>query len=78
MLHQMSTQKQKQARERLNDLQETADRIRCSPWTVRRLIDQGHIRAIRIGRRLLVSESEIARVMREGASNQARAGATSC
>ena len=52
--------------DRLNDIRQTAARIGVSPWTVRRLIDRGHVRSVNIGRRVLVSESEILRLIKNG------------
>lgn len=39
---------------------ETAERLRVSRRTVERLIDAGRIRPVRIGRRVLVTERELA------------------
>ena len=41
-------------------LPEAAERLRLSRRTVERLIDAGRIRPVRIGRRVLVTEREIA------------------
>ena len=56
--------------DRLHDIRETAARIGVSPWTVRRLADSGDLRVVRVGRRVLVSESEILRVIRDGCGNR--------
>ena len=58
--------------DKLNDIQETAVRLNVSPWTVRRLIDRGHVRSVNIGRRVLVSEREIQRVIAHGAGGRKR------
>ena len=52
--------------DKLNDIRETANRLNVSPWTIRRLIDRGHVRSVNIGRRVLVSESEILRLIKNG------------
>jgi len=53
--------------DKLNDIRTTAERIGVSPWTVRRLIKRGEVRAVRIGqRRVLVSEKEILRLVAKG------------
>lgn len=44
---------------------ETADRLRVSRSTLDRLIADGEIRAKRIGRRVIVTDSEIARFLGE-------------
>jgi excisionase family DNA binding protein len=55
---------------KLHDLRETAARLAVSPWTVRRLADRGDLRVVHVGRRVLVSESEILRVIRHGCGNR--------
>jgi excisionase family DNA binding protein len=52
--------------DRLHNIREAAARLAISPWTVRRLADRGDLRVVRLGRRLLVSESEILRLIRNG------------
>lgn len=52
--------------DKLNNILETASRLRVSPWTIRRLVDRGELRGVRIGRRVLVSEREILRIIRNG------------
>jgi excisionase family DNA binding protein len=52
--------------DRLHDIREAAARLAVSPWTVRRLIDRAELRGVRVGRRVLVSEAEIMRVIRQG------------
>jgi excisionase family DNA binding protein len=44
---------------------ETADLLRISPHTVRALVRRGRLRPIRICRRLLFSQQEIARLIAE-------------
>lgn len=63
----MMRQKEALVTDRLHDIRETAARIGVSPWTVRRLIKRGEVRAVRVGRRrVLVSEKEIRRVIDNG------------
>jgi excisionase family DNA binding protein len=61
--------------ERLNPLRDTADRLGVSIFTIRRLIKDGSLRAVRVSRRLLVPESEILRACHEGCSPKSRTGA---
>lgn len=46
---------------RLNTMTETSQRLCCSRTSLYRLIDQGRIRTVRIGRRQLIPDSEIER-----------------
>lgn len=52
--------------DRLNGLRDVAQRLGVSEFTVRRRVKEGVIRSVRLGRRLLISESEVERVIREG------------
>lgn len=45
-------------RERLNRVQDIAERARLSPRQVRRLIARGELRALRIGRSVRVTEQD--------------------
>jgi excisionase family DNA binding protein len=59
--------KQEEQNERLAWPVEAASRrISVSEFTVRRLIKSGHLRAVRVGKRVLIPEAEIQRVTREG------------
>jgi excisionase family DNA binding protein len=58
--------------DRLNDIRQTAIRLNVSPWTVRRLIDRAELRGVRIGRRVLVSEREILRIIEHGTGGRKR------
>jgi excisionase family DNA binding protein len=60
--------------EKLNSLTDTAERLGVSTFTVRRLIKDGSLRAVRVARRLLVPESEILRACNEGCSPNVRQG----
>jgi excisionase family DNA binding protein len=53
--------------DQLHSIRDAAARLAISPWTVRRLANRGELRVVRLGRRLLVSEREIMRVIRHGA-----------
>jgi len=48
----------------LNDVTEVARRLNCSPRLVRDLISEGQLVPTRIGRRVLVAESDLLRFMR--------------
>jgi excisionase family DNA binding protein len=52
--------------EKLNSIRDAAARLAISPWTLRRFIDRGELRGVRVGRRVLVSEREIMRVIQHG------------
>ncbi len=43
-----------------------AARLAVSPFTIRRLVKSGKLRAVRVARRVLIPESEIARVISQG------------
>lgn len=58
--------------ERLNGLTETAERLGVSIFTIRRLIKDGSLRAVRVSRRVLVPESEVLRTCAEGCSTENR------
>lgn len=45
----------------LNTINDTATRLSCSRASLYRLIEQGRIRTVRIGRKQLVPDSEIER-----------------
>lgn len=53
--------------ERGLSLKDAAGRLAIGETLLRQLIDEGSVRAISIGRRRVVPEAEIARVLREGA-----------
>ena len=78
----MSIKKREEAKvigdERLNDLEQSSGRLSVSPWTLRRLIDSGDIRAVRVGRRVLIPESELLRIMRDGCGSHAQSAAVPC
>lgn len=52
---------------RLLSIDETAHTLNVSGRHLRDLISRGQVRAVRIGRRVLVSREEVDRVAREGA-----------
>jgi excisionase family DNA binding protein len=54
-----------QQKPELNDYGATATRLAVSRTTVERLVRRGDLRAVRIGRRVLVSDVEIARFIAE-------------
>jgi excisionase family DNA binding protein len=55
----------------LRSIEETSRRLAVSPFTTRRLIKSGHLRAVRVSKRVLVSESEIDRVIAQGCGKHA-------
>lgn len=62
------TNQQEQLLDRLTGVDETSRRLAVSSFTVRRLIKSKRLRAVRVAKRLLIPESEIARVIAEGCS----------
>ena len=55
-----------QGSERLESIEEVSRRLSVSTFTTRRLIKARQLRAVRVGRRVLVPHSEIERVIAEG------------
>ena len=56
--------------QQLHDVSSTANILGgISPWTIRAYIRQGKLRPVRIGRRVLLEESEIARFVAEAKAN---------
>ena len=54
--------------EELLTIRETAQALKVSTWTVRRWLNTKDIAAVRLGKSIRISRSEIERVMREGIS----------
>ena len=52
-------------------LKEAADMLGISHWTLRAYIRQGHLKAIRIGTRVLIEPSELERLIEQGRSKGA-------
>jgi excisionase family DNA binding protein len=52
--------------ERLERVEQASKQLAVSIFTVRRLIKAKELRAVRVGKRVLIPASEIERVMREG------------
>lgn len=52
--------------EKLLDVETAAEALSLSPWSIRAYIRQGKIRAVRIGRRVLIEPAEIRRIVEEG------------
>lgn len=55
-----------ESQESLASVEETSRRLSVSTFTTRRLIKAGQLRAVRVGKRVLVPRSEIERVILEG------------
>ena len=60
-----------EASDRLKPVEEAARHLAVSTFTVRRLIKAGQIRAVRVGKRVLVPESEIQRIVAQGCGKHA-------
>jgi excisionase family DNA binding protein len=50
----------------LRDVNSAARLLSISPWTVRSYIHDGKLKAVRIGRRVLIEETELERFVEEG------------
>jgi excisionase family DNA binding protein len=61
--------------ESLKSIEEAAESLALSPWTVRLYVRQGKIRPVRIGRRVLIEPQEIRRIVEEGRGESAVSGA---
>jgi excisionase family DNA binding protein len=57
---------QRNAPDRLLTLEEAAAVLRRSHWTLRLDVKAGRVHTVRLGRRILIRESEIHRVLNEG------------
>ena len=55
-----------EAQERLRSVEEASRRLSISTFTTRRLVKMKQIRAVRVGKRVLIPDSEIERVMLHG------------
>jgi excisionase family DNA binding protein len=60
-----------QERERLESVAEVSKRLGVSSFTIRRLIKARQLWAVRVSKRVLVPESEIARVVAQGCGRHA-------
>jgi excisionase family DNA binding protein len=60
-----------ETQERLQSVEEVSKRLSVSTFTTRRLIKANHLRAVRVGKRVLVPQSEIERVIAEGCGKHA-------
>lgn len=47
-------------------LRQAAEALGLSHWTIRHYVRKGKIRAVKIGKRVLVEPSELARLIEEG------------
>lgn len=61
----------RETQERLQSVEEVSKRLAISSFTTRRLIKTKHLRAVRVGKRVLVPESEVERVIAEGCGKHA-------
>ena len=52
--------------EKLHNVEEAAELLRVKPVTVRAWINQGHLSAVRLGRRVLLTERELQRFIENG------------
>jgi excisionase family DNA binding protein len=50
----------------LKSIEQAAGLLGISPWTVRSYIRSGRLRSVRIGRRVLLAEHELERLVSEG------------
>jgi excisionase family DNA binding protein len=66
------TETQKQ----LTSVEEASRRLAVSTFTTRRLIKANQLRTVRVGRRVLIPEGELDRIIREGCGPRASARRT--
>ena len=50
----------------LLSIEEAASTLRLSPWTIRRHLTEGKLKAVRIGRRVLLEPAELQRLVEAG------------
>jgi len=60
-----------ETQQQLRSVEEASRRLSVSTFTTRRLIRAKELRAVRVGKRVLISDAEIERVMREGCGKHA-------
>ena len=58
--------------QKLEAIECVSKRLGVSTFTVRRLVKAGSLRAVRVGKRVLIPSGEIERVMREGCGAHAK------
>jgi excisionase family DNA binding protein len=51
---------------KLFNIDEAADMLRVSPWTIRAFIRDGKLNVVKIGRRVLLERSELERLVEAG------------
>lgn len=56
---------------RLSSVEEAAELLRISKWTVRGYIKAGKLKPVRLGRRVLLTDEELERLVAEGLKSQA-------
>jgi excisionase family DNA binding protein len=64
------------SQERLASVEEVSRTLSVSTFTTRRLIKAKQLRAVRVGKRVLVPQSEIERVMSQGCGKHVSAAST--
>jgi len=50
----------------LKNIDQTAETLGISPWTVRSYIKTGKLKPVRLGRRVLIEEAELERFVADG------------
>ena len=60
-----------ETQQQLRSVDEVSRRLAVSTFTTRRLIKAKQLRAVRVGKRVLIPEAEIARVIAEGCGKHA-------
>jgi excisionase family DNA binding protein len=63
---------------RLKSVVEAAELLRISPWTVRSYIRDGKLKPVRLGRRVLLAEDELERLVAEGQEQAGRDPQENC
>jgi excisionase family DNA binding protein len=71
-MHKRNERRQEDGPARARDVAETARVLGLGQGSVRGLLKAGKLRGVRVGRRTLISDEEIARFLREHAGRQVR------
>ena len=65
-MRQVKENRSESASDCLHSITDAAERLRISQFTVRRLVADGALKAVRIGRRVMIAESTLAVIIANG------------
>jgi excisionase family DNA binding protein len=66
----VSKEKYKMKNQLLLGLKEAAESVGLSHWTLRQYVREGKVKAVRLGRRVLIEPSELERLIEQGRSGK--------